>query len=367
MNHSRSEGNIGFQSGVSSSSSGSGLSYLNYSSDDDQMRLSEDTSSPPQSRGRSTRRAASPSKDLADILEIQPVKQSAESPPKRSRSPMKRLFAERGWFGKSMSMTELPNDENRRLGLGIRNLKGKLVKGVENLVCPDVMIVPYVTNTLQTENVSRSRITTESTGKSKSPARSTFHVSLSPPMQAKLYSELELMICATANQYLRVQVEKGRMSIDSLQKVIAFWTSKNRPQVIDFMYDQVTQRDLILYNMRAFRFYGPQASNLMAVSSMMQAWKCLAREMAIRTFCTPDSVVKKHLQDTYRILEMLGAPLVTFLAFQEIATKASIIMIEERRKQEEQKPIRFGIERQWEPPKRSKEEIERLEMENPFA
>lgn len=186
-------------------------------------------------------------------------------------------------------------------------------------------------------------------------------------MQAKLYSEIELMVCATANQYLEVQVNKGRMSVESLERVTASWQARNRPQVIGFMYDQATQRDLISYNMEAFRFYGPQASNLMAMSSMMQAWKTMAREMAVRTFCTPDSVVKKHLKDAYRILEMLGAPLVTFLAFQEIATKASAIMAEERRKREEQRSVKFGIERQWEPPKRSEEEIERLEMENPFA
>ena len=125
-------------------------------------------------------------------------------------------------------------------------------------------------------------------------------------MQAKLYSEMELMICATANQYLNTQAEEGRMSVESLQKVTTFWTSKNRPQVIEFMFDQATQRDLVLYNLRTFRFYGQNASNLMAMNAIMQAWKTLAREMSVRTFCAPDSVVHKHMQDTYKVLEMLG-------------------------------------------------------------
>ena len=114
------------------------------------------------------------------------------------------------------------------------------------------------------------------------------------------------MICATANQYLNTQAEEGRMSVESLQKVTVFWASKNRPQVIEFMFDQATQRDLVLYNLRTFRFYGPNASNLMAMNAIMQAWKTLAREMSVRSFCTPDSVVQKHMQDTYRVLEMLG-------------------------------------------------------------
>ena len=189
-------------------------------------------------------------------------------------------------------------------------------------------------------------------------------------MQAKLYSEVELMICATANQYLNIQKEQNRMSVESLQKVLNYWMSKNRPQVMEFMFDQATQRDLIQYNMKSFRFYGPNASNLMAMSSMMQDWKALAREMAVRTFCSPDSMVKKHLFDTYRILEMLGAPRVTFYAFQEISVKATNIMSAERRKRDEQKTVRFGVERKWEPPKggrRNSKEIERLEQENPFA
>ena len=186
-------------------------------------------------------------------------------------------------------------------------------------------------------------------------------------MQAKVYSELELMICATANSYLGTQAEQNRMSVESLQKVTSFWASKNRPQVIEFMFDQATQRDLVLYNIRTFRFYGPRAENLMSMNSMMQSWKSLAREMAVRTFCAPDSVIRKHLHDTYKILEMLGAPVVTFMAFQEIQLKAMKVMREEQRRRDEREAIKFGVEKKWEPPERSPRLVERLEMENPFA
>ena len=186
-------------------------------------------------------------------------------------------------------------------------------------------------------------------------------------MQAKVYSEIELMICATANQYLATQAQQNRMSVESLQKVTSYWAAKNRPQVIEFMFDQATQRDLVLYNLRTFRFHGPHAENLMSMNSMMQSWKTLAREMAVRTFCTPDTVIKKHMHDTYKILEMLGAPLVTFLAFQEIHVRALKIMREEQRKRAQSETVGFGIERKWEPPERSPRVVERLELENPFA
>ncbi len=177
-----------------------------------------------------------------------------------------------------------------------------------------------------------------------------FPISLDPPAQAKLYSEVELMICATANKYLMTQRKQGRMSIESIAKITTFWASKGRPQVIEFQFDQSTQRDLILYNLKTFRFYGEHAENPVSLNSMMYNWKTVAKEMAVRTFCTPDSVIRKHLHDTYQILEMLGAPLVTFLAFQEIQVKALKIMREEQRKRDEAEMVQYGVERVWNPP-----------------
>ena len=174
------------------------------------------------------------------------------------------------------------------------------------------------------------------------------------------------MICATANKFLNLQVEDNRMSVESLQKVLAYWETKNRPQVIEFMFDQGTQRELIRANMKTFRFHGPKSCNIVALNSMMHAWKTLAKEMSVRTFCTPDSTVRKHIQDAYKILEMLGAPAVTILAFHEITSRAQKIMGEEQQKQEARKAIQFGMVRKWQP-RRSAEETARLEKENPFA
>ncbi len=73
--------------------------------------------SPPRrspTRGRSVLRAASPAK-LDDIAENQ-ITNSPSSPIKRSRSPVKQLFGERGWLGRSTSMKELPSEEYRKTG-----------------------------------------------------------------------------------------------------------------------------------------------------------------------------------------------------------------------------------------------------------
>ncbi|KAK4692393.1 hypothetical protein P7C71_g4802, partial [Lecanoromycetidae sp. Uapishka_2] len=323
----------------------------------DHQRSSEDTDntavSSVFSRGRSISRTPSPAKVLEDIKEVcSPTSPPNPAPRKRSRSPMKKLFGEMGRLGKSMSMKDLPSQEYRKKGF--KHWGGKVKERVENLTDDVSKLIPASVSLHSSPSKSSP---------SKTPPKSKFHVSLTPPMQAKLYADIELMICATANHYLNIQKDAGRMSVESVAKVMQFWVSKNRPQVIEFQFDQATQRDLILYNLKSFRFYGPNADNIVSMNSMMQSWKSLAREMAVRTFCTPDSVIRKHMHDSYKILEMLGAPLVTFLAFQEIQIKALKVMRDEQQRKDKEEAIEFGVEKKWEPPTRTSKDGE---LENPF-
>ena len=201
---------------------------------------------------------------------------------------------------------------------------------------------------------------------SKTPPKSKFPISLNPPAQSKLYSEVELMISATANRYLMTQAQAGRMSVESLQKVTQFWTSKNRPQVVEFQFDQLTQHELVQANLKTFRFYGAQAENIVTLNAMMIAWRTMAKEMSVRTFCTPDSVIRKQLHDCYKILEMLGAPVVTFLAFQEIQVRALATMREQQERRAQYATMRFGLERKWEPPAEGAQGVLGGILENPF-
>lgn len=141
------------------------------------------------------------------------------------------------------------------------------------------------------------------------------------------------MMCATANKFLVRQYNEGRMSSESITKVTNFWASKNRPQVVEFQFDQLTQRDLVLYNINTFSFHGECARNPVILKATVYDWKRVAKDMSVRTYCYPDSVIRKHMHDAYKILEMLGAPLVTFLAFQELQVNALAMMknVEERK------------------------------------
>ena len=174
---------------------------------------------------------------------------------------------------------------------------------------------------------------------------SKFPVSLSPPQQAKLYMELELIICATANKFLMNQLKDNRMSPESVKKITEFWKNKGRPQVLEFQFDQSTQRDLIVANQQTFRFHGERANNPLQVNSMLYNWKANAKQMSIRTFCNPDSVIQKHLHDSYKVLELLGAEMATFLALQEIHTTFNRIVRDCEALKAATASIAHGVER----------------------
>ena len=92
-------------------------------------------------RGRSVTRTPSPTK-MSPSGKVSPTKldnikedQATDfllSPTKRSRSPVKQLFGEHGWLGKSTSMKELPSEQYRKSG--IKHWGGKLKQRVGEMV-----------------------------------------------------------------------------------------------------------------------------------------------------------------------------------------------------------------------------------------
>ena len=102
------------------------------------VRSSEDSGETLFSRGRGLSRSPSPVKLLEDIKEDQAIV-SSFTPPKRSRSPLKQLFGERSWFGKSASFRELPDDDYHKKG--IKHWGGKIKQRVEDLVCRQCSII----------------------------------------------------------------------------------------------------------------------------------------------------------------------------------------------------------------------------------
>ncbi|KKY14929.1 hypothetical protein UCRPC4_g06584 [Phaeomoniella chlamydospora] len=301
--HALSENNINYLSGHIPVATADFYAPPHLASRDLRDRKGNGTQDSP-TRGRRIDHSKSVSDNAGELEWDDGMLQHPQSARKRSRSPHKKLFGDGGWLTRSQSVRDVSKDQKAKLGqspkkgIALKSWGGKMKRRIGDMTAPENG-QPF-------------------------PTRSTFPISLNPPMQAKIYGELELMLCVSGNKFLMDQYERGRMSPDSVAKINAGWRAKNRPQVREFQYDQLTQRELVLANVKTFEFHGDAARNAVSLNGILHSWKALAKEMSIRTFCMADTQVKKHLLDTRRVLEMFGAPLITFLAFQEVQNAAHL-------------------------------------------
>ena len=169
----------------------------------------------------------------------------------------------------------------------------------------------------------------------------------------RLFGELELMLTTVANDFLTIEKEGGRMSVESIQKITKLWHNQNRPQVLDFHFDLAHQLLLVQSNKSTFHFHGDAAGastqHGMRVNVMINGWRSVVRELGIRTFCTPDPDVRKLLHDSWRILEVLGAPKECFLLLQRLQTGTLAKMAQASQQREERKNMVFGVTKPYVP------------------
>ncbi|KAH8684901.1 hypothetical protein BGZ60DRAFT_524098 [Tricladium varicosporioides] len=283
------------------------------------------------STGYSRHLNRSPPKGLRDVEEREEVEDpltptKKPQPKKRSRSPMKKMFGENGWLGKSpselQSIRQFPTTTKRQDDSPGKQKKTGMLGKLRNKF---------------DEMTEKADVTPRKDNRSfreKSTNMPNLSTSLGPPEQARTFMELELMLSHTANSFLMSQFSQGRMSVDTIKKTVEGWKSKGRPTVIEFMYDQATQRDLVAANHQHFRFYGPRAGDDIRVASMLYNWRQVAGQLAIRTFCSADTVILKLLFDIEQILELLGAAEPIMLRVQQIRVRVRELMEEVRNKRE---------------------------------
>jgi len=173
-------------------------------------------------------------------------------------------------------------------------------------------------------------------------------ISITPYSQGDFYFQLELILSMETNGFLIREFYDERISIDSVKRTVDLWKQKGRTQVVGFRYDLQTQRDLIMMNTGTMHFAGITSRNQAKLFSTLAAWRVLAKEVSIRTFCQPDSVIKKHLHDAEKILELVDAHPDSMLAFQELRGRTLGEMYREGKNKRE-RDRSFGIERPWTP------------------
>ncbi|KAK5955751.1 hypothetical protein OHC33_003392 [Knufia fluminis] len=260
-------------------------------------------------RGRRPATPTSPSKQRFGLRGS-----PAKTPLPRSRSPVKKLIG----MVKSMSTNQIPDrpsppktstpistNKRRWKEVSYKIRHGFLTADLEQLEQEDMM-EQYATSATDGANDDVHIITPPA-----SRQRTVFPVSIKSSGQSKLWSELEYMLIETCNSFLKEELEAGRLSRDSIIRTKRQWQARNRPQVIEFYYDQAAQYDLIIANLRTVQLYSDYAQDAIMMNSVLHQWKILIRELSVKTLCMPDSIVRRWLHDGRRVLELLGASQIT--------------------------------------------------------
>ncbi|KAI5295835.1 hypothetical protein KEM52_000067 [Ascosphaera acerosa] len=115
-------------------------------------------------------------------------------------------------------------------------------------------------------------------------------------------------------------------SMGGVQSAVEPLATSAQPPVPQFMFDQITQCELIGEHVRVFRFHGETAKNKSHVANTLDSWKRLAEETQARIYFFQDSSIRKHLNIAIAVLEMLGASPQVFLSFQRMQMGALEIM-----------------------------------------
>ncbi|MCJ1324102.1 hypothetical protein MMC10_000764 [Thelotrema lepadinum] len=347
------------------------------------------SSGPP--RGRSTlrnrrSRSLSPAKKSFDVTQFMEDDEyifceddEVAAAPKRSRSPMKQMFGEKGWLSRGASMNQVASQSPKKKGL---KEFAKLVRQkTDDKVSPPAPTTqtktPITNHPFQKADLSKKLgfdpssspyppTTPSSPTRTSKDSAQTAHsqpssppeappptgpsgpaVSVPPSEQMRLYGELELLLQTVANNYLHTQKELGHLSPSSVAKVSKAWHNKNRPQVLEFRFDLGTQLDLVRLNSTTLTFYGPRSADPLHKAALFNSWKGVARELGVRTFCNPDAAVKKMVHDSYKMLEMLGAKTPVFLMLQGLQQRV-LRRIEEEvvLKPRRERKVRVGVTRQ---------------------
>ena len=249
--------------------------------------------------------------------------------PTGHRAPTKILFGEKGILGGPTPTWE-PSQEQKKGKTALRRLKEK---------------VKTMTSDVRRVMTSNTNIPPFPQPPASTPSRHP-PVSLSPTIQARLFGELELILTTTINTYLNNEKDEGRMSLESVEKIVKRWKASHQSMPTDFMFDLGTQLRLVQANCDTFRFYGEHQGSNVRLDGMFRTWEGLARRLNRRTLATPDAEIRKYLADISNIFNLVGASTEAWATF-EFWRSATVVAIEAVGAEEKARAaIPWGVTRQ---------------------
>ncbi|KAK0634501.1 hypothetical protein B0T17DRAFT_8136 [Bombardia bombarda] len=214
------------------------------------------------------------------------------------RVASKTLIGEKGWLEKTASTTKnKPKPTEKKVSPTRKTgFLDKVVKKAKEMMVDKNNDQKAHRNSREAEKADKNQ-----------PNGRDLQTSLNTREQSLLYCEMEYALAIAMNDYIQSQQNAGRHDLDKLKRISDSWQQKGRPRVMGWRYDIETQLDLIRLHVNEFKFYGHAAtpSTILAIIDFMRV---NARALRIRTYCQPDTVIAKQLNDSRDLFNLLGCP-----------------------------------------------------------
>lgn len=140
------------------------------------------------------------------------------------------------------------------------------------------------------------------------------------------------MLVTSANMFLLHEAAAKRLAPEVVKVEQQKWAARGFFPVIDFQYDSTTQCSIVSTNIMSLRFHGiARENNLLSIKAAITAWLNVSQFLTQRVYCQPDVLIRNILHDGSKVLDLLGAPEKTVLAFYDMQIKALAQMNRVRR------------------------------------
>lgn len=167
-------------------------------------------------------------------------------------------------------------------------------------------------------------------------------ISCEPSFQASLYSKLELLLSTLANRFLMEEYNASRISRTQATNYVSRWVAMGRAQFTEFNCGQPFQAQIVWELREQLMFFGTYDQRFR--DATLSVWQINAKEMAVKTGCIGDSAMQKHLQDSWKVLELLGGSWEDFEALSKLHISFHDMVAVAKKRNDS-----LGIPHEWNP------------------
>lgn len=144
---------------------------------------------------------------------------------------------------------------------------------------------------------------------------------LDPALQACIMAELNLLISTATNNFLLEEADAGRLDPQVIEKAKKDYKAKHGVDVVEFLFDTVTQYQVVKANYENVMFHEELEENMFAIMVGMEKWGNIVAIISKGILCNTHETITRCVYGMRTPLLMLRAPWTAITALYAIQLK----------------------------------------------